>query len=46
MKNISIKELEDKIDAGKEVVDLYFDFTTTRVGTPRQMTSRRRQNFR
>ncbi|MBC6433909.1 CopG family transcriptional regulator [Nostoc sp. HG1] len=45
MNNISIKELEEKIDAAEEVVDRYFDSTTTRVGTPRQMTSRRRQDI-
>ncbi|MDZ8261507.1 hypothetical protein [Nostoc sp. ChiQUE01b] len=45
MNNISIKELEDKIEVGEEVVDRYFDSTTTRVGTPRQMTSRRRQDI-
>ncbi|MEH2444025.1 type II toxin-antitoxin system BrnA family antitoxin [Nostoc sp.] len=45
MNNISIEELEEKIDAGEEVVDRYFDSTTTRVGTPRQMTSRRRQDI-
>ncbi|MDZ7990873.1 MAG: hypothetical protein RM022_001670 [Nostoc sp. EfeVER01] len=45
MNNISIKELEEKIAKGEEVVDRYFDSTTTRVGTPRQMTSRRRQDI-
>ncbi|MEH2235595.1 type II toxin-antitoxin system BrnA family antitoxin [Nostoc sp.] len=45
MNNISIEELEEKIDAGEEVVDRYFDSTTTKVGTPRQMTSRRRQDI-
>ncbi|MEH2283095.1 MAG: hypothetical protein V7K90_17490 [Nostoc sp.] len=45
MNNISIKELEEKIEEGEEVVDRYFDSTTTRVGTPRQMTSRRRQDI-
>lgn len=45
MSNISIEELEQKIEAGEEVVDLYFDSTTTRVGTPRPMTSRRRQDI-
>ncbi|MBN3899155.1 MAG: CopG family transcriptional regulator [Nostoc sp. NOS(2021)] len=45
MNNISIKELEEKIEAGEEVVDRYFDSTTTRVGTPRQMTSRRGQDI-
>ncbi|QMS89235.1 ribbon-helix-helix protein, CopG family [Nostoc edaphicum CCNP1411] len=45
MNNISIEELEEKIAKGEEVVDRYFDSTTTRVGTPRQMTSRRRQDI-
>ena len=45
MNNISIKELEDKIEDGEEVIDRYFDSTTTRVGTPRQMTSRRRHDI-
>ncbi|MEA5621747.1 hypothetical protein [Nostoc sp. UHCC 0251] len=45
MNNISIEELEEKIAKGEEVVDLFFDSTTTRVGTPRQMTSRRRQDI-
>ncbi|MHC5595776.1 MAG: hypothetical protein ACYTXC_07420 [Nostoc sp.] len=45
MNNISIKELEDKIEDGEEVIDRYFDSTTTRVGTPRQMTSRRGQDI-
>lgn len=45
MSNISTEELEQKIEAGEEVIDLYFDSTTTRVGTPRPMTSRRRQDI-
>ncbi len=45
MSNISTEELEQKIEAGEEVVDRYFDATATRVGTPRQMTSRRRQDL-
>ncbi len=45
MNNISIEELEDKIDAVEEVIDRYFDGTTTRIGTRRQMTSRRRQDI-
>ena len=45
MNNISIKEIEDKIDAEEEVIDRYFDSATTRVGTPRQMTSRRGQDI-
>jgi hypothetical protein len=44
MNNISIEELEQKIAAGEEVVDRYFDSGTTRVGIPRLMTSRREQN--
>lgn len=45
MSNISTEELEQKIEAGEEVIDRYFDTTTTRVGIPRPMTSRRRQNL-
>lgn len=45
MNNISIEELEDKIEVGEEVIDRYFDSTTTKVGMPRQMTSRRRQDI-
>ena len=45
MNNISIEEIEQKIDAGEEVIDHHFDSTTTRVGICRQMTSRRRQEI-
>jgi hypothetical protein len=45
MSNISTEELERKIETGEEVIDLYFDSTTTRVGIPRPMTSRRRQDL-
>jgi len=45
MNNISIEEIEQKIEAGEEVIDRYFDSTTTKVGTRRQMTSRRRQDL-
>ncbi|WP_202895977.1 hypothetical protein [Iningainema tapete] len=45
MNRISIEEIEQKIEAGEEVIERYFDSTTTRVGTPRQMTSRRRQDL-
>jgi len=45
MNNISIEEIEQKIEAGEDVIDRYFDSTTTRVGTRRQMTSRRRQDI-
>jgi Ribbon-helix-helix protein, copG family len=45
MNNISTEELEQKIEAGEEVIDRYFDSTTTRIGTPRSMTSRRAQNL-
>ena len=43
MKNISVEEIEQTVEAGEEVIDRYFDSTTTKVGTRRQMTSRRRQ---
>ncbi|NER24085.1 MAG: ribbon-helix-helix protein, CopG family [Symploca sp. SIO1C2] len=45
MSNISTDELEKKIEAGEEVVDQYFDPTTTRVGRPRTMSSRSRENI-
>jgi Ribbon-helix-helix protein, copG family len=45
MSNISTEELEQKIEADEEVIDHYFDSTTTRVGIPRPMTSRRRQDL-
>jgi Ribbon-helix-helix protein, copG family len=45
MNNISTEELEQRIEAGEEVIDRYFDSTTTRIGTPRSMTSRRAQNL-
>jgi hypothetical protein len=45
MNNISLEEIEQKIEAGEEVIDSYFDSTTTRVGTRLQMTSRRRQDL-
>jgi hypothetical protein len=41
MSNISTEELEQKIEAGEEVIDRYFDPTTAKVGMPRPMTSRR-----
>ncbi|MGV0026879.1 ribbon-helix-helix protein, CopG family [Phormidesmis priestleyi] len=44
MSNISTEELEQKIAAGEEVIDRHFDSATTRVGTPRLMTSRRGQD--
>ena len=45
MNSISIEEIEQKIEAGEEVIDRYFDSTTTRVGTRRKLTSRRRQDL-
>ncbi|MEL6383772.1 MAG: CopG family transcriptional regulator [Cyanobacteria bacterium J06626_18] len=44
MSNISTEELDQKIEAGEEVIDRYFDPQTARVGTPRPMTSRRQQD--
>lgn len=44
MNNISIEEIEQKIEVGEEVIDQYFDSTTTRVGTRGQMISRKRQD--
>ena len=45
MQNISIEEIEQKIEAGEEVIDRYFDYSTTRVGQSYPMTSRRRQDL-
>jgi Ribbon-helix-helix protein, copG family len=45
MNNISIEESVQKIEAGEEVIDRYFDSITTRVGIRGQMTSRRRQDL-
>ncbi len=44
MNSISTETLEQTIEAGEDVVDRYFDSTTTRLGTPRTMTSRRQPN--
>ncbi|NEQ98474.1 MAG: CopG family transcriptional regulator [Cyanothece sp. SIO2G6] len=44
MSSISIDELEQKVEAGEEVIDQYFDSSTTRIGTPRPMTARRQQS--
>ncbi|MEB3232364.1 MAG: ribbon-helix-helix protein, CopG family [Leptolyngbyaceae bacterium] len=43
MDSISIDELEQRVAAGEEVIDRYFDASTTRIGTPRPMTTRRSQ---
>jgi hypothetical protein len=45
MSNISTEDLEQKIERDEEVIDAYFDSTSTRIGTPRVMTSRRSQNI-
>ncbi len=45
MNNISIDELEKKVEAGEEVIDTYFDPKTTRIGTPHQVISRRRKDI-
>jgi hypothetical protein len=45
MNNISTEDLERQIAAGEEVIDRYFDHATTRLGTPRPMTSRRSQDI-
>jgi hypothetical protein len=44
MNKISTEELEQKIAAGEEVIDRYFDPASTRVGTRRVLTSRRGQD--
>lgn len=43
MNNTPIDELEQKIADGEEVIDEYFDPSTTRVGTPYQTVSRRQK---
>jgi hypothetical protein len=43
MKKISIDELEQKIEAGEEVIYRYFDASTTRVGKVYKQVSRRKQ---
>lgn len=45
MNNISIEELEQKIESGEEVIDRYFDPTTTRVGKPYAVISRRKSEM-
>ncbi len=45
MNNISIDELEKKIEAGEEVIDTYFDPKTTRIGKPYQMISKRQKDI-
>ena len=45
MSNISIEELEKKVEVGEEVIDPYFDVTTAKVGVPRPMTARRRSDL-
>jgi hypothetical protein len=44
MNKISIEEVEQKIEAGEEVIDRYFDAGTTRVGT-RHTILRRESNI-
>ena len=44
MKKISIDELEQKIEAGEEVIDPYFDASTTRVGKGYTKVSRRKHS--
>ncbi len=41
MNKISIDELEQKIEAGEEVIDRYFDADTTKVGKVYKDVSRR-----
>jgi Ribbon-helix-helix protein, copG family len=45
MSSISTEELEQKVEAGEEVIDRYFDPTTIRAGIPHPMTSRRHQDL-
>ncbi|MEL4895400.1 hypothetical protein [Crocosphaera sp. Alani8] len=42
MNKISVNELEQKIEAGEEVVDTCFDASTTRVGKVYTKVSRRK----
>ncbi len=44
MNKISIDELEQKIEAGEEVIDRYFDASTTRVGKVYTKVSRRKHS--
>ncbi len=44
MNKISIDELEQKIEAGEEVIDTYFDASTTRVGKVYTKVSRRKHS--
>ncbi|MFM6182793.1 MAG: hypothetical protein ACKPA8_15065 [Dolichospermum sp.] len=43
MNNISMDELEQKIAAGEEIIDQYFDPQSTRIGTRHLTTIRRSQ---
>jgi hypothetical protein len=43
MNNISIEKLEQKIEAGEEVIDTYFAPDTTRIGKTYETIERRKQ---
>jgi hypothetical protein len=45
MNNISMDELEQKIAAGVEIIDQYFDPESTRIGTKHLTTIRRLQKI-
>ena len=42
MSNISIEQLEQKIENGEEIIDTYFDPDTTRIGKTYQTIERRK----
>ena len=42
MSNISIEQLEKKIENGEEIIDTYFDPDTTRIGKTYQTIERRK----
>ncbi|MDJ0846643.1 hypothetical protein [Crocosphaera sp.] len=44
MNKISIDEIEQKIEAGEEVIDTYFDASTTKVGKVYTKVSRRKHS--
>ena len=46
MNKISINELEQKVEAGEEVIEHYFDALTTRVGKVYREVFRRKNSQR
>ncbi|MBL1208329.1 hypothetical protein [Geminocystis sp. GBBB08] len=43
MNNISIEQLEQKIETGEEIIDTYFASHTTRIGKTYEIIERRKQ---